>query len=84
MPFQASPQRPLGPALHLVKIAVGRVWVESEANKGSQFHFTVSFPLQPTSPGVRLLEQATNLEGLPVLAVDDNLTNRPMLEKTIL
>ena len=38
----------------LVKMMGGRVWVQSEPDKGSQFHFTVSFELLPTSPGVGL------------------------------
>jgi len=68
----------------LVKMMGGRVWVESEPDKGSQFHFTVSFELQPKASGSVLPEQTINLEGIPVLVVDDNLTNRRILEKTLL
>jgi len=68
----------------LVKMMGGRVWVESEPDRGSQFHFTVSFQVQPSSPEAGLPEQTTNLEGVPVLVVDDNLTNRRILEKTLL
>ena len=68
----------------LVNMMGGRVWVESEPDKGSRFHFTVCFELQTTSPEAGLLEQAINLEGVPVLVVDDNLTNRRILEKTLL
>ena len=38
----------------LVNMMGGRVWVESEPDRGSQFHFTVSFELQPTSLRVRV------------------------------
>jgi len=68
----------------LVKMMGGRVWIESEPDKGSRFHFTVSFELQPQSSGSVLPEQAINLEEIPVLVVDDNLTNRRILEKTLL
>ena len=68
----------------LVKMMGGRVWIESEPDRGSQFHFTVSFELQPTSSELGLPEQAINLEGVPVLVVDNNLTNRRILEKTLL
>jgi two-component system, sensor histidine kinase and response regulator len=68
----------------LVKMMGGQVWIESEPDRGSQFHFTASFELQPTSPEAGSPEQATNLEGIPVLVVDDNLTNRRILEKTLL
>ncbi|MFH1113107.1 MAG: response regulator [Pseudomonadota bacterium] len=68
----------------LVNMMGGRVWVESEQDKGSLFHFTVSFGLQPASSEVGLPEQAINLEGVSVLVVDDNTTNRRILEKTLL
>ena len=68
----------------LVKMMGGRVWLESEPDKGSRFHFTVSFELQPTSSQLGFPEQAIDLEGLSVLVVDDNLTNRRILEKTLL
>jgi len=68
----------------LVKMMGGSVWVESEPDKGSQFHFTVSFKLQPSAPELGLPEQAIDLEGVSVLVVDDNITNRRILEKTLL
>ncbi len=68
----------------LVKMMRGRIWLESEPGKGSRFHFTVSFELQPTSSQLGFPAQAIDLEGLSVLVVDDNLTNRRILEKTLL
>ena len=68
----------------LVNMMGGRVWIESEPDKGSRFHFTVSCELQPKSSELELPEPAINLEGIPVLVVDDNLTNRLILEKTLL
>ncbi len=68
----------------LVNMMGGRVWIESEPDRGSQFHFTASFELKPTASELGLPQQAINLEGLTVLVVDDNLTNRRILEKTLL
>jgi PAS domain S-box-containing protein len=65
----------------LVKLMGGRVWVESQPGKGSAFHFTARFGLhdQPPAPRMRPAE----LQGVSVLVVDDNATNRRILEEML-
>lgn len=62
----------------------GNVWVESEIGKGSDFHFTVAMG----AGNVPTVHKEPNLEygvvlDTRVLIVDDNLTNRLILNKML-
>jgi two-component system sensor histidine kinase/response regulator len=62
----------------LVEMMEGRIWVESEAGKGSAFHFHARFGLQNT-PIPRRTFRADELHGVRVLVVDDNASAREIL-----
>jgi signal transduction histidine kinase/DNA-binding response OmpR family regulator len=67
----------------LVGMMNGRIWVESKPGQGSTFHFIVRMDL-PQGQQTRLVRvQAEALHGLPVLVVDDNRTNRLILEEML-
>ncbi|HEV2381880.1 MAG TPA: PAS domain S-box protein [Terriglobia bacterium] len=66
----------------LVAMMGGRIWVKSELGEGSQFHFTLRLGAGMTVPGT-LPADEQSLLGLPVLVVDDNATNRLILERTL-
>jgi len=67
---------------HLVEMMSGRMWLESTEGRGSTFHFTAVFALQEGAP-VKPAPGPLTLHGLRVLIVDDNKTNRLIMEEML-
>jgi len=66
----------------LVELMGGRIWLESEPGKGSRFHFAATFGVAGSTAGAPM-PSAANLRHLRVLVVDDNRTNRLILEEML-
>jgi len=59
----------------LVRLMGGEIWVESEPDRGSEFHVTL--PLPAGAPQSLAIPEC--LKGVTTLIVDDNLTQRKIL-----
>ncbi len=67
----------------LVKLMNGKMWVESEENVGSKFHFTARFGLSGGKTTKKTSPQLQILKDMPVLVVDDNKNNRFLLQEML-
>ncbi len=70
-------------ASRLVVMMGGKLWLESEVGKGSTFHFTVHFPWMKSPAERPAHAESAHLIDLPVLIVDDNATNRRILDEIL-
>lgn len=67
-------------SIRLVEMMAGTMWVESEVGKGSRFHFAVPMGRsRKKTEGVAIADSGI-LRNVKVLIVDDNRTNRRILE----
>ena len=65
----------------LVALMDGKIWVESEVGQGSQFHFTTRMGMTDAKAiEIGTIAPAEILRGMRILVVDDNRTNRRILE----
>jgi PAS domain S-box-containing protein len=64
----------------LVALMDGKIWLESEVGRGTKFHFTARLKTSGKPIEVGMIAPAEILRDVRVLIVDDNRTNRRILE----
>jgi two-component system sensor histidine kinase/response regulator len=68
----------------LVDLMGGKIWLESVHGQGSTFHFTIPMDLSLSQePEIRPVE-FKDIKDLAVMVVDDNATNRKILQEMLL
>ena len=69
-------------SVRLIEMMNGRIWLESEVGVGTTFHFLCEFDVAEEQ-AVKHKTSLAELHDLPVLIVDDNATNRRILEELL-
>jgi two-component system, sensor histidine kinase and response regulator len=67
---------------HLIEMMGGHIGLESEPGKGSRFHFTLRAEVAETESTVAAAPRE-ELQGVRVLVVEDNPTNRAILQNHV-
>ena len=67
----------------LVRLMDGKIWVQSEEGKGSTFHFTIQSKIGNEPTPKPPVPNADELRGKRALIVDDNTTNRKILDEML-
>ncbi|MBD2296090.1 response regulator [Anabaena sphaerica FACHB-251] len=63
----------------LSEIMGGKMWVESQIDRGSTFHFTITVPTDPHSEPINFINSANQLNGKQLLILENHPVHRQFL-----
>jgi len=67
----------------LVQMMGGKIWLKSQEGSGSHFNFTLQFKTAQMTAHPQAAIASQQLSGVKVLVVDDNQTNRRILDRML-
>lgn len=67
----------------LIELLGGEIWVESEENAGSQFHFTISYQTQTIEQIRENKPHLSSIQGLKLALIEDNDTYKSILQRIL-
>jgi PAS domain S-box-containing protein len=70
-------------AAKLVALMGGKIWLESEVGRGTRFHFTATLGRAAVESEEPVEAEPVCLHGMRTLVVDDNATNRRILDEVL-
>ncbi len=67
----------------LIELLGGEIWLESEENIGSQFHFTISYQTQSAEQAKANKPHLSSIQGLKLALIEDNDTYKSILQRIL-
>jgi len=68
---------------NLVELLGGEIWLESQENNGSKFHFTVSYQSQSVEQVQAKRPYLSSIQGLKLALIADNESYKPILKRIL-